>query len=535
MHIKLVLDQSFSAGKITSCTVPIESEEDILIDCIRSVVGENCCISFCNYYSNANLMNFERMFPFIIKDGVANWYVPFDKVSIGDFRKTHHLGPEDAIHAEIEAYGGAGDDFSEIISWIVDNWETINNGIDMLSSSIKIGNFVQKIYKYFSNGKHRIPLFRDVEESIWEQNKWDSNELMKQLKVPDLEFLDYILHSAGYERIENTYHKKSDDVDSQETNYEIDCIWGKSACNSLISVLTQRIQELNILLTDIKFRVENLDLDIFDKMEDYINELIVKWEPYLNTGENLCFIMLTDLPHKYDLVDLEEDVDRLYSYTRDLINRITEIEAKGERALQYEIEWPVYDADESEQEGEVEDEYLVDQLDEDDDRYVSPWEPLIVKLYLTDSLVEITTDSETLIGYLEQIYDDDVLLQVLSEKGQFIEYRTINIYDIQIVSTDTGNLRSIAKKTPKEKLPSLPTYGISAKQYLVDFAAENDAVLFIDLNDLQESPLKVKVETVCDTDYSNESIVKLRLMSDKGKEDGVAWIEMDAINWIRST
>lgn len=125
MFIKLELDQVIGAGEKTSCMIPIESEEDILIDCIQSVVGEDCYISFCNYYSNANLMNFERMFPYIVRDGVVSWFVPFTEVSIRDFRNTHHLGPEEVIHAEIDAFGGAGDDLSEIISWVANNWDTI--------------------------------------------------------------------------------------------------------------------------------------------------------------------------------------------------------------------------------------------------------------------------------------------------------------------------------------------------------------------------------------------------------------------------
>jgi len=64
------------------------------------------------------------------------WHVPFEEVSIRDFRNTHHLDPEEGIHAEIDNFGGAGGDLSEIISWIVDNWDTIYTGVSLLSSSM---------------------------------------------------------------------------------------------------------------------------------------------------------------------------------------------------------------------------------------------------------------------------------------------------------------------------------------------------------------------------------------------------------------
>ena len=544
MYIKLELKQAIGTEESTTYTLPIESEEDILIDCIRSVVGGNCCISFCKYYSNADLMNYERMFPFIAKDGIISWHVPFEEVSIRDFRNTHHLDPEEGIHAEIDNFGGTGGDLSEIISWIVDNWDTIYTGVSLLSSSITIGDFVQRIYKYFANRKHRVPHFVDVQDSIWKQEKWDSEELMKRLKVPDSELLDCILQSSGYERIESIYRKKTDCDDFKRTRYNMDYIWGKSTCNELGSELSSNIQELNMMLTDLKFRSENLNLDIFPKVEVHINNLLTKWDTCLSQGRNLCFIMLTDLPYKDLLSDIETDVESLGSYVIKLIDIISETEEQEDITSQCEIKWPVYGTGEGAQEEDCEDGSLGDQdyeeyeedeeCDEDEvnDRFVSPWEPLLVKIYLNDSLVKVKTDAETRIAYLEQVYNDDILLQVISEKGKFIEYRTIDIYDIQMITMGTEQLKSIAKKTPKEKLPSLSTYGISAKDFLVDFASAYDAVLTIAVNELQESPLTVKVETVLETYYSDENLVELRLLGSKNDENGVAWIEQDLIDWI---
>ena len=544
MIIRLELNQMIGAGKRMVCTIPIESEEDILIDCIQSVVGEDCCISFCNYYSNADMMNFERMFPYIVRVGVVSWFVPFKEVSIKDFRNTHHLESEEVIHAEIDAFGGAGDDLSEIISWIVDNWDTICASASMLSSSITIGGFIQKVYKFFSNRKHRIPNFMDVKDSIWKQEKWDSEELMKRLKIPDSELLNCILYSAGYERIGNTFRKKTDCDNFKRTRYNVDHIWGKSACNELGSEISLRIQELNIMLTDLKFRSENLDLNIFSKVEGIINTLLAKWDSYLSPGENLCFIMLTDLPYRYLLSEIIVDIERLDSYVRELIDIIAGIEEQEDMTLQDEVEWPVYGTFESEQEEQSEDVFFANQDHEEyeedgewnedkaDDRFVSPWEPLLVKLYFNDSLVKIKTDTETWIAYLEQVYNNDILLKVLSETGKFIKYRTIDIYDIQMITMDTEQLKSITKKTPKEELPSLHTYGISAKSFLVDFASEHDVVLTVAIHELQESPLTVKVEKVLETDYSEECLVKLRLLSDKNEENGVAWIEQQLVDWI---
>lgn len=507
-------------------TIPIDSENDNLIECIRSVVGENCTISFQKYYENTDLMNFKEMFPYIVVNETINWCVPYSDVTIKSFRDTHHLEPDDPIYAEIDNYGGGGDEVSEVISWIINNWDTINFAISSVSSGITIGGFIQKIYKYFANKKQHLPRFEDVKELILRKDRWHRYQLMKLFAVNDQEIIDFILQSAGYERTGESF-VKVDNNNCVGTQYNSNDPWGKVTCNRLTGDLTVSIQHLNMLLTDLKLRSENLGIDCFSKVDEELDKLCDKWQYYLKGGDDFCFVMLVGLPDKYDRLDLDNNINSLSFQVQELLDEIAALEELGNKESMKEFKWKVNDID-------IENRDDFDIEDEEIDEYISPWEMLLTKLYLSDKPFQIKAESDTFLAYVEQIYDTDLLLQVLSESGSCIGYQTINISDIKMVTTDTKDLIYLEKEMPKKNLSSLSACDSSAKEFLVDYAAQNSIVLTIALNNLKNRQLIGRIIGVdTDTECLNEGLVKVQLLGDSEECHSTAWIEMTSIDWIR--
>ena len=564
MQLKLQLDQSLITGTTISKTISVDSENMNLIKCIESLTGDDCRISFRKYYGNTDLMNFENMFPYIIADGEVQWYVPFSDVTIKDFRITHNLDSDETIFAEIDDYGGGGDEVSELISWIASNWDVINSGLGTASSVITIGGFIRKIYKYFADKRKRLPYFGDVQEVIERQSSWDSSVLMKLLKVDDSELMSNLASSIGYKRIDNIFFKESaDDGKIFNIDDNFASIWGIQTCSRWTESITREIHSLNLLLTDLKYRSENLGLHLFQEVETEVNNLIDEWDTDLAHGDNLCFVKLINPPRSYERNAIVRDINTITDKAQDLLYSIAELEESATGHALSDLDVISYDSDkdiepdgceerektdssepqESEEIEEPNDEDY-QELEENDgpdytadedeiDYYVSPWEILLTRLLLNSHLAEIVTNHGTITAYVEQIYDNDVLLQVLSKDGTLIEYQTCNYYDIQLVTTDTKNLNALEEATPKSTLPTFSSIGISAKKHILNYAEENALTVKAFLGEMVTSPITGIVSEVEESiGELDDQLIKVQIFNEKDEVCGNAWIEMTSVEWV---
>jgi len=564
MQLKLQLDQSLITGTTISKTISVDSENMNLIKCIESVTGDDCRISFRKYYGNTDLMNFENMFPYIIADGEVQWYVPFSDVTIKDFRITHNLDSDETIFAEIDDYGGGGDEVSELISWIASNWDVINSGLGTASSVITIGGFIRKIYKYFADKRKRLPYFGDVQEVIERQSSWDSSVLMKLLKVDDSELMSNLASSIGYKRIDNIFFKETAD-DGKIINIDDNSasIWGVQTCSRWTESITREIHSLNLLLTDLKYRSENLGLHLFQEVETEVNNLIDEWDTDLAHGDNLCFVKLINPPRSYERNAIVRDINTITDKAQDLLYSIAELEEPATGHSLSDQEVISYDSDkdmepdgcekreetdssepqESEEIEEPNDEDC-QELEEDDgpdymvdedeiDYYVSPWEILLTRLLLNSHLAEIVTNHGTITAYVEQIYDNDVLLQVLSKDGTLIEYQACNYYDIQLVTTDTKDLNALEEATPKNTLPTFSSIGISAKKHIFNYAEENALTVKAFLGEMVTSPITGIVSEVEESiGELDDQLIKVQALKEKDEFCGNVWLEMSSVEWV---
>ena len=538
MILKLYLEQDFGTETTIRKNIQIDSEDANLIKCIESVVGDDCWISFRRYYDNSTLMEYERTFPYIIKDEVIQWDVPFSDVTIRDFRNTHNIDPDEVIYAEAGDYYGGGEEISELISWITSNWASINSGFGTVSSSITIVTFIHKVYKYFANIKNRLPHFDDVQTVVERNDNWDQSALMKLLKVDDAELMDCLLYSIGYNRINNAYIKKPTEEGLDIADDKEDSIWGLQTCGSWTEDITREIHDLNVLLTDLKFRSENLGLHWFRDAEEEVNKCIDKWNTYIGHGENLCFVKLIDPPCSYDRKDIEEDINNLEDKVQELLYSVEELE---EQNCDYPLDEQEDNSSdfteyiEQDEYEEYEEVSATDDGDDDDDidRYVSPWEVLLTRLLLNSQLAVVITDHGTYIAYVEQVYSDDALLQVLSREGLMLGYQTCNYYDIKTITTDTKELKVIEKEVPKYTLPTLFAHDTSAIECIIYYALEHNLVVKVYISDMSESPIIGKVIEIADEIGPLEDpLIKVQLFDECNESNGVTWAEMSSVEWV---
>ena len=189
------------------------------------------------------------------------------------------------------------------------------------------------------------------------------------------------------------------------------------------------------------------------------------------------------------------------------------------------------DEDYQELEEDDDPDYMVDE--DEIDYYVSPWEILLTRLLLNSHLAEIVTNHGTITAYVEQIYDNDVLLQVLSKDGTLIEYQTCNYYDIQLVTTDTKDLKALEEATPKNTLPTFSSIGISAKKHILNYAEENELNIKAFLGEMVTSPITGVVSDVEESiGELDDQLIKVQALKEKDEFCGNVWIEMSSVEWV---
>lgn len=526
--LKLTIAQPTITKNVRQISIPVSSEDVNLVDAIRSIVGKERKVSMGRYYSNCNLMNFEDTYPYIVRDGVIEWFAPFNEVSIKEFRNTHTLKPEDTIRVEVDNYGGAGDEVSEIVSWILCNWETLSAGGSLLSAPITIGGFVQKVYKYLSNKKNRIPNYSDFKESVEQESKWNISDLMKRYNISDSGFMDVVMKTEGYKLDSDNYIKASQSDDKKEGRDDIaERLWGKTCCNRISGEITSSIHLSNLLLTDLKYRSENVSLDCFTKVDKIVSELLAQWSEYITKGEAFCFIQLVNPPGRSEANTIVKELDGLRHLIYNLLDRIGELEQEEKRDYRADIDNIRYDINEQS------DEDGYDGYDEEDEGYDPSLGMIATKLFLSDQLVKIRTGSGSVIAYIKQVYDDDILIQEFSDKGEFLGYKNINYYDILLISMKTKQLLSLEEIIQKHHLPSLVAYGSSAKEFIVDYAREHDMMVTILAQSISKTPLFAKIgkEDIHDS-FDTDQVIKLELLNQEMIEDGCAWIELVSIDSI---
>ena len=84
--------------------VPVESLQENLWEACKKAYPDGKYFSFDRYYGKSELMSHGRMFPYILRDDVYIWNVPYSDVTIQEFLDTHGLTEQDMIEAEVDGF-----------------------------------------------------------------------------------------------------------------------------------------------------------------------------------------------------------------------------------------------------------------------------------------------------------------------------------------------------------------------------------------------------------------------------------------------
>lgn len=286
------------------------------IEYINSMKGDYPTLDFSEYYLDYEQMIEYDKFPYVLKDGVYNWGISFDKVSIDDFIETHDLQSNRQIN--VLAYYSGGGDGEEIISNIIDWIIPIYLFLKKTSDVYSVFDFAKKIYNYFREFKNEVASYFDVIDLLEKKDEWNYEDLRKRFYNIDQSLLEMILIQAGFEKKGSTYCKACNKV-GRIDNSEEDLFGESSVTNEELEWLSQNIYYLNRKLTSIFCQLYCINSDL----EVLVNDLI---ESYLSNNSD---VLKRGSGFKY--VEFEEDLDDLI-YDEE---RIEEINDKTDCFMMY--------------------------------------------------------------------------------------------------------------------------------------------------------------------------------------------------------
>ena len=240
-------------------------------------------------------MNYQKCFPFIIRDGKCQWMCPYEEVSIADFLGSNNLQATDPIRVDIDNVGGDGGfDLSDILSWIMLAWPYFKTYLPVGITAISVVDYASRVYKHFSNRrkKNKVPITGDIKDALYRRDNWTVEDAKKYLNCEDENLIELIMFGSGFVKCSEGYKKDKKSVEKywySDEKYGMEC-WGTYGYDNRYNQLRSSAQSMNMTLTDILCRSSNMGTGHFDRAMELVNQVIDKWEPLLQHGKDLKFI-----------------------------------------------------------------------------------------------------------------------------------------------------------------------------------------------------------------------------------------------------
>jgi hypothetical protein len=163
-----------------------DENENILLFC--APYASSTMITFQRYYRFCSDIMFPNgFFPYIVKENLVYWNMPYAHVTIGDFIKTHKLTDGDTLYMESEYVlaGGPGWQDIEVIWNAV--WPILKN---MVFSIVTFTGFLASLATLQTwvkdnlfNRANKPPTPHQFFEFILSENSWNHHLLAKKLQI----------------------------------------------------------------------------------------------------------------------------------------------------------------------------------------------------------------------------------------------------------------------------------------------------------------------------------------------------------------
>ena len=296
-------------GEIMNSTVQftVNDIELKLVDCIQDYLGGEHYISFVNYYQNANMMIFGRVYPYIIKNGVCYWYVSYHDISIKEFMITHSIPDEGIIDVEIDQFGGGGElSILAIIGWVM----AIVDYVEVYETALKCVDF---ICKHFIGENRQIIDIIDVIDMVQKKAEWKLDELIPLTKCEDTIVLESVLKQAGYRFRDGSFvFDKPYWNDLLNDRIEIENPWKVEPVIEEYQAIAYYLAEINKFITAIKYQKETNSIHYYNTVRFIADQLRKRWSDVICRGRYFQYLKIRKNAEPLDDIKtkkMERDVE----------------------------------------------------------------------------------------------------------------------------------------------------------------------------------------------------------------------------------
>lgn len=178
--------------------VPVESLQENLWEVCKKAYPDGKYFSFDRYYGRTELTSLGRMFPYILRDDVYVWNVPYSDLSIQEFLDTHGLTEQDMIEVEVDNVGSAGEMLLRLYQEWVSFAEIAGLVVDQIGRGMTVYSVLKWLYCSFGKKKESKPKVREFYQFLVSRNRWNVKVLAKRLST-DETFLKAMLEAVGFE------------------------------------------------------------------------------------------------------------------------------------------------------------------------------------------------------------------------------------------------------------------------------------------------------------------------------------------------
>lgn len=310
--------------------VPYNSIEDNFIDVLRRQLGDDCTLSFDDYYHDTELIIYGNCFPYIYyNEDVICWNVPVEDVTIRDFLFTNNLDADSNISVYVNNFGGEGDLLEiakDILPWILFYVDNFNRMSDFLTG---IKSFIGWLKACFVSNNKLVNL-ENVKEGLRKKGKrkgeLKETELRQILATDDLKLISDVAKASGFIKKGDIYYLKDENTTLYD-EIEID-VQGKEEKNNLYYAC-EKLNDTMIVLRAFDFEGE---VSFFGYVNEKLEEIIDKGQKYICEGEGRCFVYeKEEFQSVKDDIDPEEeyeDEDEDYEFQEDDDNGLLDIDSE---------------------------------------------------------------------------------------------------------------------------------------------------------------------------------------------------------------
>lgn len=266
---------------------------------------------FPDYYSDPQLRTWSDVYPYIIRNNIVEWNVPFDEVTVEDFVTTHRIKENDPIKVNIGGgIGGFGGDIFQFADWlsvIAPVYIALRDNIGMISSTLTIAQTFKG-----RNGLGVSP--KEAREFFRSRKQWKEQELTDEVGLKNNYEIAGIMEYSEFKKSkDSTYIRQNCSCEKHEDKVYLNnqTIWGRYECDGIIDDIAAQLHDANKMITEILLLSQELESDSYKLATEFVKRFRNKWMFNIRQGNHFQFLQLIPNEELEDIEQLDEDLNNL--------------------------------------------------------------------------------------------------------------------------------------------------------------------------------------------------------------------------------